>query len=179
MDQVHVKLLQRQLIAQHTQQKQHVTIKMPVLTKEQLVLHSQEHAQIIQQQLLEDVQTNLQNVLKEHWLVELTHVYLLLLHAQLKHHQTHVMVNSKMMEKHVTTQDQLALHMICQNVQQEQFKIYVLEDVFGPITHVLLKLVLQSLTQPNVPQSSVMIHLQSQFVPSQEQLVPMLLMPLV
>ena len=179
MDQVHVKLLQQQLIAQHTQLKQHVTIHLSVLIKEELVLNSQEHVQIIQQQLLVDVHSNPQNVLKEHWLVELIHVYLLLLHALLNNLLIHAMENSKMMEKYVTTLHQLALHMICQNVQQEQFKICVLEDVFGPIMHVLLKHVLQSLTQLNVPQSIVMIHLQSQFVPSQEQLVPMLLMPLV
>ena len=66
MDQVHVNLLLQKLIAQHLIQKHPVTIKAPVLTKEQLVLILQEHVQIIQQQLLEDVQTNHQNVLKEH-----------------------------------------------------------------------------------------------------------------
>ena len=66
MDQVHVKVLPQQSIAQHTQQNQLVTIQAPVLTKEQLVLNSQEHAEIIQLQYKEDVNKNHINVLKEH-----------------------------------------------------------------------------------------------------------------
>ena len=81
MDQVHVQLLLHQSIAQHSQQKQHVIIKPPVLSKEQLVLHLQEHAQIIHQQLLVNVQINPHYVQTEHWLMDLTHVYLLLLHV--------------------------------------------------------------------------------------------------
>ena len=150
MDQVHVNLLLQKPIAQHTQQKQLVTIKAPVLTKEQLVLTSQEHAEIIQQLLLVDVQPNHQNVKKEHWLMEFIHVYLLLLHVLHKQPIIAIII-SKKMERCVITQDQLALHVICQNVQQEQFKICVMEDVFGPTMHAPLKLALQLLTQLNVP----------------------------
>jgi hypothetical protein len=148
-----------------------------VLTKEEHVLISQEHVEIIQLQYKVDVNKNHQNVLKEHWLVELILVFLLLLHVLLKQ-PTHVQEDSKMMESHVITQEQLVQPMICQNAQAE-LKICVLEDVFGPVVHVLLKLVLQSLTQPNVTQSLMMINHQSQFVQFQELLVPMPLMPLV
>ena len=82
--------------------------------------------------------------------MEAIHVYLQQLHVLLKQ-LIHAIGNSKKMESCVITQDQLALHMICQNVQQEQFKIYVMEDVFGPTMHAPLKLALQLLTQLNVP----------------------------
>jgi hypothetical protein len=177
MDQVHVQLLPYKLIAQHSQQKHLAIIKAAVLTKEQPVLNSQEHAEIIQQQLLVDVIQNHQNVLKEHWLMEFIHVYHLQSHALLKQ-LTIAIGDNKKMEKHAIIQDQLALHMICQNAQQEQFKICVLEDVFGPTMHVLLQLVLQSLTQLDVQLFTMMMILKSQFVLPQKENVPMPLMPL-
>ena len=81
------------------------------------------------------------------------------------------------MEKHVITQEQLVLHMIYLNVQEEHFKSSVLEDVLGPIVHVLPKLVLQLLTQHNVHQFTMMMLQKLQFVLSQELLVLMLLIP--
>jgi hypothetical protein len=177
MEIVHVKVLQQQSIAQHTQQKQPVIIKAAVLTKEQPVLNSQEHVEIIQQQYKVDVNKNHINVLKEHWLMEFIHVFLLQSHAQLKHHQTHATIDNKKMEKHVITQEPLVLHMICLNVQEEHLKRSVMEDVFGPVVHVLPKLVLQLLTQPDVHQFTMMMLQKLQFVLYQEQLVLMLLMP--
>jgi hypothetical protein len=118
MEIVHVKPLQQKSIAQHTQQKHLVITKAAVLTKEQPVLISQEHAEIIQQQLLVDVHQNHQNVKKEHWLMEFIHVFLLLLHV-LHKQLTIAIITSKKMERCVIILHQLALHMICQNVQQE------------------------------------------------------------
>ena len=81
MDQVHVKKLLQQLTAQNSQQRQHVTTQVLVLTQKMLVQHSQEHVQIILQQYKVDVKQNHNHVLKEHSLMEFIHVYLLLLHV--------------------------------------------------------------------------------------------------
>ena len=110
--------------------------------------------------------------------MEFIHVYLQLSHAQLKQQPKHAIIDNKKMEKHVITQEQLALHMIYLNVQEEHLKNSATqEDVLGPMVHVLPKLVLQLLTQPDVHQFTMMMLQKLQFVLFQELLVLMLLIP--